>query len=169
LSRETEFDAEYLRHKAAGRFLGEATRVLGRSGEVEVALAGIVQLAVPHFADWCLLDLLASDGQSYDRVAVGHHCVEAEKIATALKRRYVLRTDKLAGTERAIVERRPLMAQDIDDSQLRRFARDDEHLELAQSLRMRSAVAVPLLIGEEPIGALTLISSSRTTTAPTLG
>lgn len=54
------------------QLFGAARRMLDRSPSVEALVAGIAQLAVPQFRDWCLVDLLTSDGQEIDRVAVGH-------------------------------------------------------------------------------------------------
>ncbi len=44
------------------RFLAEASRVLASSLESETVLHNLMALAVPHLADWCVVDLSEADG-----------------------------------------------------------------------------------------------------------
>src|SRR5581483_2814101 len=51
------------------QFLSEASALLASSLDVEETLARVARLAVPHFADWCAVDLERSEGM-LERVAV---------------------------------------------------------------------------------------------------
>jgi signal transduction histidine kinase/putative methionine-R-sulfoxide reductase with GAF domain len=63
------------------QFLAEASTLLASSLDVDATLARVAQLAVPHFADWCAVDLVEADG-STSRVAVApDDCHKAEVVA----------------------------------------------------------------------------------------
>ena len=62
------------------QFLGEASTLLASSLDVDATLARVAQLAVPHFADWCSVDLLEPSGAIH-RVAIEH--VDREQVELA--------------------------------------------------------------------------------------
>jgi PAS domain S-box-containing protein len=53
------------------RFLADAGEILSRSLDYEETLRAISALVVPHFADWCFIDLVEADG-GFRRIAVAH-------------------------------------------------------------------------------------------------
>jgi PAS domain S-box-containing protein len=61
------YDAERVAQERL-QFLGEASKLLASSLNVDATLARIAKLAVPHFTDWCSVDLLDARG-AIDRVA----------------------------------------------------------------------------------------------------
>src|SRR5439155_24305577 len=69
-------------------FLSEASALLADSLDYQTTLERIAQLAVPHVADWCSVELLAPDGVTILSVALAH--VEPEKTALAreVRRRF---------------------------------------------------------------------------------
>jgi len=95
------------RGPTAEQFLAEAALVLAQSLDYEATVGRLAQLAVPTFADWSLVDLLSDDGQSFERLAVGHHLPQGEPLAQALKRRYSLYAEAPVGVA---LERRPCCA-----------------------------------------------------------
>lgn len=62
------------------RFLAEASRVLTGSPDNPSILLRVAQLAAPLIADWCVIDLLRSDG-SLERMAIHHQ--DPQKVAAA--------------------------------------------------------------------------------------
>nr|PZN34355.1 MAG: hypothetical protein DIU80_02780 [Chloroflexota bacterium] len=66
----TDID-EQKRMMEAQRFLAKASTLLADTMEYEQALARIAELAVPHIADWCAVDILEPDGE-LRRLAVAH-------------------------------------------------------------------------------------------------
>ena len=149
------------RGAAAEQFLAEAARGLALSLDYEATIAGLAQLAVPTFADWCFVDLITEDGQSFDRVAIGHHRPNGAQIAAALKRRYPLLPNPPPSVSRAVQEQRSELLRDIPAEFGKTVARDAEELNMIQQLSMRSAVISPLLARGRSIGALSLIVCDR--------
>ena len=146
---------------AAEQFLAEAARVLAHSLDYEATIAGLAQLAVPTFADWCFVDLITEDGEAFERVAIGHHREGGAAIAEALKRRYPLLSPKPVGVARAVSERRALLLRDIGDDFAVSVARDQDELRFIRGLSMRSAVIAPMFARSQPIGALSLLACER--------
>ena len=149
------------RRVAAVQFLAEAARVLALSLDYEATIAGLAQLAVPDFADWCFVDIVSEDGAGFDRVAIGHHLASGPEVARALKRRFSLNLPAPVGVARAINERRALLLCDIGDDFVGAVARDEEDLRVVRALHMRSAVIAPMFARGQPIGALSLLACEQ--------
>jgi PAS domain S-box-containing protein len=49
-------------------FLAEASRVLGTSFDYQTTLSSLARLAVPEFADYCVVDVAAEDGTGIQRI-----------------------------------------------------------------------------------------------------
>ena len=145
------------RRIAAEQFLTESARILALSLDYEATIASLAQLAVPTFADWCFVDIVSDDGETFERVAIGHHRAGGAEIAQALKRRYPLRTGEPVGVARALKEGRALLLRDIGADFAAVVARDEEDLRVIRALRMRSAVIAPMFARGQPIGALSLL------------
>jgi signal transduction histidine kinase len=82
LERARLLDAER-RARDSLRFLAEASAALASSLEYETALASVARLAVPHFADGCVLDVLDPSG-TIARVAAASFEGEATLCERAL-------------------------------------------------------------------------------------
>ena len=52
-------------------FLAEASAAFASSLDYQTTLAAVARLAVPRFADWCVVDMAAPDG-GIERLAVAH-------------------------------------------------------------------------------------------------
>jgi signal transduction histidine kinase len=79
ISQVTLFEAERAAQERL-QFLAEASTVLASSLDVEATLGGVARLAVPHFADWCAVDLVG-ERDVLNRVAVAH--VDQAKVGLA--------------------------------------------------------------------------------------
>jgi GAF domain-containing protein len=149
------------RTTAAEHFVAEAARVLSLSLDYQATIASLAQLAVPTFADWCFVDLLNEQGDTFERVAVGHHLPGGDVIAQSLKRRYPVYRPEPVGVARAIVSREPQLLTDLGDDVAQTVACDAAHLSHIRALHMRSAVIAPLLVRGTPIGALSVLVCAR--------
>src|SRR4029077_18331282 len=79
ISQVTLFEAERAAQERL-QFLAEASTVLASSLDVEATLGRVARLAVPHFADWCAVDLVG-ERDVLNRVAVAY--VDQAKVGLA--------------------------------------------------------------------------------------
>lgn len=144
--------------EAMQEFLGEATALLTSSLEPEKTLAVLAKLAVPRLADWCAIDLLDDRGE-LRRLAVEHEDPEKIDLARKLEQRYPPRRESGEEIAGVVDSGESLLLPEIPHEMLRRTAVDEEHLELLQSLGLRSAMIVPLTAHDQTFGAITFVTS----------
>jgi PAS domain S-box-containing protein len=140
------------------RFLAEAGQLLATSLDYEQTLERIARMIVPGLADWCGIEMVDEHGESH-QVAVTHVDPDKVQMARDLRRRYPPDPDSPFGVP-AILRGGPAeLYSDIPDELIERAARDEEHLALIRALGMRSGMAVPMRIGAETLGVITLVSA----------
>ena len=92
-------------------------------------------------------------------MAVAHADPAKVEMAYELRRRYPPDPDSPTGVP-AILRGGPAeLYREIPDELIVAAAVDDEHLRIIRELGMRSAMAVPMRIGEETLGVITFVSS----------
>ncbi len=153
--RDARADAE--RQLARMTFLARAGRLMEAPLSVEKRLQQLADLAVSGIADWCAVHLVG--GGRVVRVAVAHSDPAKLAIVARLEERYPPDPDAPGGAIAVSRTGVPEHYPDIPDELLVAATRDDEHLALLRSLGMRSAVIVPLLVRDTPLGALTLVQA----------
>ena len=146
--------AEAAREQVA--FLAEVSEVLASSLDYRATLSAAARLAVPRLADWCAVDVVDADGH-LRRLAITH--VDPAKVDAvwAMSHRYrELAEDPVP---QVIRSGRPQVIPVIGDELLRRFARDDQHLEGLRAFGLRSLLIVPLTARGRTLGAITLVTA----------
>ena len=140
------------------RFLAEAGQLLATSLDYEQTLERVARMIVPGLADWCGIEMVDEQGDSH-QVAVAHVDPEKVQLAHDLRRRYPPDADAPGGVP-AILRGGPAeLYSDIPDGLIEQAARDEEHLGLIRRLGMRSGMAVPMRLGGETLGVITLVSA----------
>lgn len=136
-------------------FLADASAELASSLDYRSTLSKVATLVVPGLADWCAVDIVERD--SLTTLAVAH--VDPEKVAWAwdLQRRYPADPDAATGAPNVVRTGVSELYETISDEMLAAGARDEEHLQLARDLQLRSALVVPLTVRGRTLGAITLI------------
>jgi PAS domain S-box-containing protein len=149
---------EQKRREQADRFLAEASTALASSLDYETTLATAAQLAVPHFADWCSVDMANEDG-TVSRLAVAH--VDPKKIAWAheIQQRYPPDPAEPHGVHNVLRTGTSEFYPDIPEELLVQGARDAEHLELIRQIGFRSAMVVPLKARGRTLGVITFVNA----------
>ena len=140
------------------RFLAQASAEFARSTDYEETLRRVAALAVPHFADWCAVDMLDDRGE-LKRVAVAHVDPAKVSLAEELHRRYPPERHAPMGTWHVLKTAQPELLPEIPDHLLAQTARDAKHLEIARSLGLRSYMGIPMNGADGVMGVITFVSS----------
>jgi signal transduction histidine kinase len=135
--------------KVAYNFLDDAALQLSASLDYETTIATITRLAVPMFADYCLVDLLTPSGRLC-RVAAVHAELSD---AVLLKQEFRYAPDPQA-TDHPVAKVLRTQQPEIGGSQA--AASNAEHLRVLHELGATSGIVVPLIAQEQLIGALSL-------------
>jgi PAS domain S-box-containing protein len=146
------------RQLAADRtFVAEASELLASSLDYETTLSNLAGLAVPGFADWCTIDMVARDG-SIERLAVAHVDPDKVRWANELAQRYPPDQNAPYGVPNVIRTRRPELFAEIPDELVREAVADKpELLEILQQLGLKSSMCVPLVARDRALGAITFV------------
>jgi PAS domain S-box-containing protein len=155
--REAERERARLDRERA--FLAQASEAFASSLDYETTLQTVVRLAVAHIADWCAVDIVASDSGEVVQLAVSH--VDPAKVALALelRRRYPPDPSATTGVAEVLRSGRSQLYEDIPSEALERVARDEEHLRILTELGLRSAIIVPIAGHARPLGAITFVAA----------
>ena len=140
-------------------FLAEASIELASSLDLDVTIAKVTRLAVPSFADWCAIDVVR-DGRMH-RLAVAHVDPEKVELAIRLQERWPPDPSVDGGVWRVVRTGEPELLPEITDEMLVATARDEEQLQVARDLGLRSAIIVPLLTRGRVVGGLTWVSTDE--------
>src|SRR5262245_3561553 len=141
------------------RFVAHASEQLASSLEYESTLANVADLAVPHFADWCAIDMVEADG-SLGRLAIAHRDPAKTELADPFAGKCPPAPDAPCGVPNVIRTRRPELFSDITDELLvQATAGSPELLGLLRELGLRSSMCVPLIARDRVLGAITFIAA----------
>ena len=139
-------------------FLAEATSVLASSLDYEATLATVARLAVPHFADWCAVDILHQDG-GLQRLAVAHADPAKVQWAKEIQRRYPPKLNPERGLGKALKTGEYEVMNDVPEHLIELSAEDPEHLRILRELDMKSVLIAPLIARGRALGALTFVTT----------
>jgi PAS domain S-box-containing protein len=144
-------------------FLAEASAALAASLDYQATLATVTRLAVASLADWSLIELLG-DHETLDLVALAHRDPDQEPDLRELRRRWPAEARAAYGTLSVIRSSQSLLLSQLPPPHhLLESANDPTLADLIEQLSPASAIIVPLLVGGQVIGTLSL---SRSTHSP---
>jgi GAF domain-containing protein len=138
-------------------FLADASSELASSLDYRVTLAKVADLVALSMGDWCAVDIV--DDGTLHTLSVAH--VDPAKVTWAreLQQRYPPDPDSPTGAPNVVRTGMSELYREITDDMLVAGARDEEHLQLARDLNLRSAMVVPLIARERTLGAITIMSA----------
>jgi hypothetical protein len=134
------------------RFLAAASKVVSSSLDVDATLERAAAATVPELADWCCVDV-ADDRGRLRRRAIAADPRRGEHV-DAIREAFDHAPDD--GPAGVLRDGAPRLYAHVDDARLRRWASDDAALARLRAVALRSAIVVPLIVGDRPIGAMTL-------------
>jgi GAF domain-containing protein len=140
------------------RFLAQAGQMLASSLDFEQTLQRVARLAVPWLADWCAVDLPGEHGE-IQQVALAH--VDPTKVAMAeeFRRRYPPNPDDERGVAGVLRGGPAELYPEVPEELIERSIEDPEQLRMIKSVGIRAVMIVPMRVGEETLGAITLVSA----------
>ena len=137
------------------QFLADASVELARSLDYEDTLKAVAHLAVPHFADWCAIQLL-QDGVLRP-LAVAHPDAILESRVKELQEKYPPDPDAPRGAYQVVRTGVSELIPEIPDDLLVAAAQDEDHLRVLRDLHFRSAITVPLTIRGNIMGVISWV------------
>ena len=139
------------------RFLSEASKILASSLDYQTTLTNVAQLAVPHIADWCTVEMQSEQG--IQQLAVAH--VDPQKVAWARELNRTSPPDPHGEYGLPNVLRTGISEfyPNITDDLLIAAARSDEELTLVRKIGFTSSMTVPLLVQGKTIGGVTFVTA----------
>jgi len=140
------------------RFLDEVGQILAGSIDYETTLHNVADLAVSRNADWCVVYLMADNGE-IQQVALTH--VDPEKVewAKEFQRRVGSRPDQNASVMQVIQSGKSTLIPYITDEMLDNLSYDPELRQAMAELNLTAAMTVPLMVRGQALGAITFISA----------
>lgn len=138
------------------RFLAEASAILNRSLNYETRLSELADLAVPHIADWCAVDMLDEDGLPR-LLSVSHVNPAKAETARELRQLYPLDPSSSHGVPNVLRTGEPEIHTEITESGLEAYAADTKQLQMINCLGARSGMIVPLVARGRTLGAITFM------------
>jgi signal transduction histidine kinase/putative methionine-R-sulfoxide reductase with GAF domain len=158
ISQAALYDAERLAQERL-QFLGEASTLLASSLDVDATLTQVARLAVPHFADWCSVDLVGTTG-AIQRVVVEHIDPKQAELGRRLVAAFPPSLEDELGVGAVIRTGQAALSEEIDEAALRAaFGNRPAYLDALLSLRLTSTIVVPLIARDSTLGALTFASA----------
>jgi len=136
------------------QFLADASAALGSSLDFEVTLKQVAALAVPPIADWCGVEILGAHG-ALEQLAVAHVDPAKTELAREWRRRWP--PEPGSSLYRVVSSGVPELIPEITDKMIEAATSDPERRRMARELGLRSAMVVPLVVGQKPFGALSFI------------
>ena len=140
------------------RFLAEAGQLLASTLDYEQTLERVARMIVPRLADWCAIDMVDEHGDIV-QVAVAHVDPAKVELAHQMRERYPPDMTATTGLPAIIGGGPAELYPDVPDELLVAAARDQEHLRIAREVGLRSAMAVPMRLGDETLGVITFASA----------
>jgi PAS domain S-box-containing protein len=149
---------ERRRGEQTARFLAEASAVLAALGDFHRTLQKVARLAVPFFADWCVVDMLETDG-SLSRVAMAHADPVRLQWARDRIRRFAPDPQAAQGVWSVLRTGQSYLVPDITESFLSETVRDQELQSITRALGLRSYIAVPIQLRAKVMGVMTFVAA----------
>jgi GAF domain-containing protein len=121
----------------------------------EESIMALARAAVPVFADWCVIDVVESDG-STRRLAPAHSDPLRTRLADKLQ---LYPADPKAAHPRSEALRvgTPYVHPQVADASIAALAQSREHLQVMRSLAPRSSLGMPIIARERVLGVMTFV------------
>jgi PAS domain S-box-containing protein len=138
----------------AARFLADASKALASSLDYGQTLANVAQLAIPSFADWCVVHLPDADGR-LTQIAAAHVDPAKVELVRELDHCFPLRQGAPHGAAHVYRTGRSDLVRAIVPSQFQKHCASQESWALLSTLGLQSYICAPLAIDDRILGTMT--------------
>ncbi|RYY00378.1 PAS domain S-box protein [bacterium] len=153
----TDID-EQIRSEQTQKFLAEAGSLLISSLDYETTLQNISKIAVPHFADWCAVDIIKNN--QLVRLAVAHQDPDKIVIAKEFVEKYPVKLEDQNGAANVIRTGHTEYIKEIPEEMIEGI----ENLEVREyikKLSINSYICVPLKMNDVSVGIITFVNEKN--------
>ena len=153
---------EHKESELRARFLADAAAALAGSLDYEITLQQVADLAIPAFADGCIVELADADGHLVP-VAMAHRDRDKVGLMRELREEYPAEQRATRGVGHVFRTGDSELYAELDPEALHEGAAEDRQLELLETLDVRSLMIVPMSTGGRRLGtiAFALSESAR--------
>ncbi len=146
---------------SAGRleFLGQVNDALARAATPADVMRSVTQVAVPTLGEWCSIFVLPEHGGPIPDIEIAHSDPRMVEYARELQTRFPYDPHATTGIPHVIRTGKSEFYPEIDDDVIADADTTDEARDVVRSLRLRSAIAVPLVKRGRVLGALQLVNT----------
>jgi PAS domain S-box-containing protein len=155
--RTARADAEAAERRLA--FLANASAILAASVvDFGATLRNVARVAVPEFADWCVVDL-AGEAGTVERVALAHADPEKEAMGIQLQERYPPEPRRDTGVYNVLRTGASELYPAITEEMVAELISDPDLRRIILGLGLRSSMTVPMVARGRTIGAITFVAA----------
>ena len=140
-------------------FLGQVNDALTRAETPADVMRSVTQVAVPTLGEWCSIFVLPENGGLIPDIEIAHSDPSMVAYAQELLTRFPYEPHAASGIPRVIRTGESEFYPDIDDAVIAEAGTTEEARDVVRSLRLRSAIAVPLVKRGRVIGALQFVNT----------
>ena len=152
---------DQVRRDETRTLLASANELLGSSLDLQENVKALAQLLVPQLGSWCGVHLIGDDGTLASVAVIHPDSPEAEELVSMRQgERIPLDSDRI--TARVARTRKPEVVSEITPEMLDMAEEIEgrEFIDLIRRLALNSVVCVPLQMGHQAIGVLSLARSA---------
>ncbi len=139
-------------------FLLEASAMLASTLEYEETVSKVARLAVPTIADWCVVELAGSQGNT-TAVEIAHVDPAHRELAIALRQTYPVDPKATTGVPQVLRTGAAELYETLTPELMAAGAREPEHLKMINALGPKSMMIVPMVARGRTLGAITFVMS----------
>lgn len=138
-------------------FLAQAGEVFAASPlDYEARLRNIARLAVPTFADWCLIDMVDEDNV-VKRLAIAHSDPLKVEWAHGIQRENPFNMNDLPGVSKVIQTGEPEYYPRVNWEYLDALNLDAQQRTVLEEVGINSVIIVPMIVEQRVIGVFTFV------------
>jgi signal transduction histidine kinase len=156
--RTADLHAEQIHREQQALFLARAAAALASSLDYAQTLKTLAQLAVPHIADWCAIDMLRPDGE-VEQLALAHADPARVQLAHDFLRTYPPARGAPTGLWSVLQKGRSERMEHLTREMIEAAPIRQDHRDAIDALNVTSYMIVPLRTRQGTVGAITFVSA----------